>query len=61
MLRIKDKDDTITKIVKLIELGKSDEIIQKELEFESMDSYIEFFNTHKKEIQKMILPINRNA
>jgi len=61
MLRIKDKDDTITKIVKLIELGKSDEVIQKELEFESMDSYIEFFNTHKKEIQKMILPINRNA
>ena len=60
MLKVKVKDDIITKIIKLIELGKDDNFIQKELNFNSMKSYINFFDTHKEEIQKVILPINRN-
>lgn len=60
MIEINLHDNKITKIIKLIELGKDDFFIKYELGFDSMEEYIDFFNTHREEILKNILPIKHN-
>lgn len=57
MITISSKDNRVTKIIKLIEMGKDDFFIKKELDFSTIKEYIEFFNLHKEEIERCVLPI----